>query len=628
MDLKGSFNKFPRVFWVVNALELLERGAYYGMIAVLSYHIKYNLKMPVTTTGILLDILIPFLYILPIISGALAEKYGYRIALVPAFAIIAVGYAVAGLTTDFMSMAAGFVILGIGTGMFKPITSGTIAHSTSEETRNFGYSIYYWMINVGSFVVPLLIAFLIPKESYQYVFFIASGLVIVNFVLAILFFVNPMPPNPTKSVTEVLQGAALVFKDRRFMILLLIYSGFWFMYSMNNITIVLFMVDFKVVGDWFSPAALNVVNPLAIIAVGLWLGTKMEKFDSLKCMVVGITIFTVGMFVMGITTNSTMFFMGIVIFSIGEFVTHPTYIAYVSKIAPKEKLPVYMGFGFLPTLIGYLTGNLGGAVLYSIFAEQAHRPKFFWAIICTVGLFTIALVLLYSQTLGKVRREEVAAKEAEKKSIKDGTELVTAADRAAAPKHPFWDSKIPIIAMLLIIPGVLGGAYAGGTDPYYYVSGTVDTGIGWSKYNLSNGAENLPGESTENTDTQEKLDIQDTNILNITFTLTWTDEPDMTRFGRTYTNQPDEFGLEVSGPEGKNGSAPPIANTHGQAGKVSVTLKYEPKKPQKANVTSSFNVTIICGNCGEFTPRVGVVGFTDTGNAWSLDVSYQYYARK
>jgi POT family proton-dependent oligopeptide transporter len=191
LDLNGTIRKFPRVFWVVSTLEMVERAAYYGMLAALPYHLVYNLHFPTTSVGIILSLLTPFLYILPIVSGALAGKYGFRTVLVPAFLVITVGYLIAGVSNTFYMMLGAFIILGLGTGSFKPMTSGTIATSTSESTRNLGYSIYYWMINVGSFLAPLAVAVAIPKESYQLVFFMSAALVAANFFIAFFFFKNP-----------------------------------------------------------------------------------------------------------------------------------------------------------------------------------------------------------------------------------------------------------------------------------------------------------------------------------------------------------------------------------------------------------------------------------------------------
>lgn len=49
-------NKLPREFWAVNVSNLFERGAYYGMLAVFSYHLIYNVGIESWMVGILTGI--------------------------------------------------------------------------------------------------------------------------------------------------------------------------------------------------------------------------------------------------------------------------------------------------------------------------------------------------------------------------------------------------------------------------------------------------------------------------------------------------------------------------------------------------------------------------------------------
>jgi dipeptide/tripeptide permease len=633
MAFNGLFAKFPRVFWVVNTLELVERGAYYGMLAALPYHMVYNLHIRTELVGLLLSLLTPFLYILPIISGALAGKYGFRAVMVPAFLLIAAGYALAGTATTFELMLVSFMILGIGTGTFKPMTSGTIATTTSEGTRNLGYSIYYWMINVGSFLMPLTVAVAVPKEQYGLVFFISSGLMAANFALSFLFFRNPVEPDPKKSVSGVLAGAALVLRDYRFMILLVIYSGFWFMYAVNNAAITLFMVDFKV---WdVAPAMVAVVNPITILAAGPFLGKLVEKFDSLHAMIGGMAIFTAGLMMMGIPGSWPFFVSGIVIFSVAEFIVHPTYISYVSKIAPKDKVPVYMGYSFIPALIGYSSGNFLVALLYTIFSEEAHRPKFFWAIIGSVGLFTIACLMLYSQYLGRKRAVEEAGAEEAPMPYPPPSEALAGTDRVAPStvrsgktNHPVWESKLTVAVALLVIPGLLFGGYSGGTDRYFRDGGTMQESS-WSRFTLTTGlAGSSSGHSDENTDTTFEVEVPGSNMVNVTFTLKWTDEPDIRRLVRVYENQPDEFGLEVTAPNGTVEISSLVKNPPGAEGSVSVSVKLDPGKPGEDSNPGPFSVTVRCGTCGDLTNPYSATLYTDTGNDWELEISHTYYTRK
>jgi hypothetical protein len=179
---------------------------------------------------------------------------------------------------------------------------------------------------------------------------------------------------------------------------------------------------------------------------------------------------------------------------------------------------------------------------------------------------------------------------------------------------------------ILVIPGLLFGAYAGGKDSYFRPT-AVTNGDPWSGYVLTNGTSTITGTSNENTQTVEQVELNQSNILTVSFTLSWTDEPDSGSGVRALTNQPDEFGLAVTTSNGTTFESGMVANIHGQKGEVSVDVGMAPKKP-KSSGNDTFEVTVICGNCGDQTSRFGFRDVPDNGNSWTLEASFQYYSKK
>ena len=83
-------------------------------------------------------------------------------------------------------------------------------------------------------------------------------------------------------------------QDKKFRTLLIIYSGFWFMYAVNHSFLPLYMNDFNRMPSWFTIQWLAIINPGTIIVVGPGLGKFMEKYKSLNVMMVGIIIYCIG----------------------------------------------------------------------------------------------------------------------------------------------------------------------------------------------------------------------------------------------------------------------------------------------------------------------------------------------
>ena len=457
----GFFEKiagFGKAYWVVNILELFERGAYYGMMSILARHMEKNLDFDSWAIGLLFSMLLILLYFVPIFSAALAEKYGYKETLLVAFALLGTGYFI----FYFMETEVGFfltiLVMGTGAGAFKPMVSATVAHVTTKDQRNLGYTIYYWLINLGAFMVPLLLSFTVEEESYKWVFVFSGSIIALNMLITLIFFESPVERDPSRTVGSVLRDATRVLGDRRFTTLLIIYSGFWFMFSMNQSFLPLYMKNFHLMPEWFETTHLATINPGTIILIGPLLSMIIERFDSLKVMVLGIALFVFGFFLVGFFQISAIFVLGIFIFSIGEFITHPNFISYTSKIAPPDKVAMYMGYVFIPIGVGQTIGSFVGGFLYGHYAEDEQMPQIFWAIYCSVGLLTLTAIIIYHRKVGAAVRKQETEWEI----------IETPATPAKVPLYErLWNSPVYMVAALLMIPVLLGAAMAGDEREFF-----------------------------------------------------------------------------------------------------------------------------------------------------------------
>ena len=123
---------FPRVFWVANVMELFERAAYYGLNSVLAVYLtntvaKGGLGFSEQSVGFLQSLIYALTYVVPILGGALADRYGYRRMLMFSFAILTAGYGIAGQVSTYGAVFAALLVMATGAGLFKPIISGTLA---------------------------------------------------------------------------------------------------------------------------------------------------------------------------------------------------------------------------------------------------------------------------------------------------------------------------------------------------------------------------------------------------------------------------------------------------------------------------------------------------------------------
>jgi dipeptide/tripeptide permease len=186
---------FHRAFYVANTMEIFERLAWYGFFTLSSLYIT----SPTAQGGLgfsdkergFLQGMIPFLlYLLPVITGALADRFGYRRMFIISFAIMCPSYYMLGQVHDFWSFFIVFFAVAVGAACFKPVVVGTIGRSTDDTNRGLGFGVFYTMVNVGGFIGPFVAGY-VRAISWDMVFVMSALWIAINFIPAIFFYKEP-----------------------------------------------------------------------------------------------------------------------------------------------------------------------------------------------------------------------------------------------------------------------------------------------------------------------------------------------------------------------------------------------------------------------------------------------------
>lgn len=424
MKKQTIFNMFSKNYWTVIIMEFFERGAYYGVMSVLSVYMVMNtadggLGFSKESVGVIKSTITPLLYLLPILSGAIADRYGYRKTLLFAFIVMSLGYFLTSMMTSYESVFAALLLMVVGAGFFKPIISGTIARETNADTSGLGFGIFYWSINLGAFIFPLILVPYLKQYSYSYIFIMAAVATGAMLLLNIFAYREPRKPENTKTLGESLKGIVLVLTDFRFIVMIAIYSCFWILYFQMFDTVLWYLTEYmdmtpvnNVVNSvltlfqenpsWkFDAEHVTVINAGTIIALQILVSSIVRKRKALPTMIAGIAMGTAGMAVLAISEHAWVFIAGMVIFSIGEMTAHPKFISYVGLVAPEDKIALYLGYSFLYGVIGSGIGGVLGAYSYVYFVDKLNNPSMLWLMFSGIGVLTIIGLLLYNKFLIK-----------------------------------------------------------------------------------------------------------------------------------------------------------------------------------------------------------------------------------
>lgn len=137
------FSSFPRTFWVANVIELFERWAWYGFFMLFANYLTGSsdaggLEFSQSQKGLLMGVGTGILYFLPVLTGAIADRYGYKKVLFLAFLIYTSAFILLPIFTTFTGVFLMYLYLAVGAALFKPVISATISKTTTDETASIG----------------------------------------------------------------------------------------------------------------------------------------------------------------------------------------------------------------------------------------------------------------------------------------------------------------------------------------------------------------------------------------------------------------------------------------------------------------------------------------------------------
>lgn len=402
---------FERPFWIANISEIFERLSYYGAFSSLAVYLQEKLNFSTEQTGTLTGIFGGMVWFLAIFGGAVADRLGFRRALSIAYLILAAAYFLIGsVGASWLAPIRNAVPLGLfvgvililpalGISMVKPSVVGTTARASKAKVRSIGYSIYYTMVNIGGAAGPYVAGWAHKHLGLEPVFRISALSVFAMFFLVLLLFREPKrsAAEPAPTIARTLRNFLVVLGNPKFMLFLLIFTGYWIVYWQQYISLPGYVhayVDPNASVEWIL-----VTDAAAVIALTLLINYLTRGIPAFTAIIIGTLVTSLSWLILAFHPSVLACYVTIFVLALGEIVHQPRYYEYISRLAPPGQQGTYMGFAFLPLGIGSLLGGwFGGRVMHH-YAEVEHHPAQAWYVITGVGVVTALLLLIYDRIL-------------------------------------------------------------------------------------------------------------------------------------------------------------------------------------------------------------------------------------
>ena len=449
--------KFSSAFWVANSVELLERLAYYAVFIVITLYLSNIWGFSDIEAGAISGVFSATLYLLPLFSGAYADKIGFRKAIIVAFLLLTIGYLGLGVlptllesaelvsygkTTTFTGLDESYLrwsivpvmaFIVLGGSFIKSVISGTVARETTSENRARGYSIFYMMVNIGAFTGKTVVDPLrrsLGDQGLVYLNYFSASMTLMALIAVVMFYKSAgKPAGEGKSFGQIGRDMIKVLSNGRLLALILIISGFWMIQSQMYATMPKYVI--RMIGDGATPGWYANVNPLVVFVLVNFITSFMKKRTALTSMIIGMLIIPFSALVMsfgnqlsadtilGMHPVAFMMIIGIAMQAVAECFISPRFLEYFSLQAPKGQEGLYLGFSHLHSFFSYLFAfGLSGFLLDrycpdprgfsspEAFAAATQHAHYIWYVFVGIGLISAFALLIYGRLTVKELKKD------------------------------------------------------------------------------------------------------------------------------------------------------------------------------------------------------------------------------
>ncbi|MCE1188769.1 MAG: MFS transporter [Ignavibacteria bacterium] len=420
--------KFPASFWSANTVELFERAAHYALFISITLYLTNVVGFNDIQAAWISGFYSAGLYFLPPFSGAVADRIGFRMALLLAFTLLTIGYISLAILPVKSIVLPALILCMIGGSFIKSVITGTVAKTTSESNRARGYSIFYAIVNIGAFAGKSIAYPLRLQLGVEYINFFSAAC--TGTALIVVFFLYKSNNFATRksSLRDVWNAFVRVLTNVRLFVLILIVTGFWMIQQQLYATMPKYII--RTVGKNASPEWIANINPFIVVVAVVFITRLMKHRSALSSITFGMLLMPVSALCMSLSPVLARFMgdsvqsshfhpvtlaliAGIIFQALAECFISPRYLEYFSLQAPKGEEGLYLGFAQIHSFFASILGfGLSGYLLSAYCPDPATVPTaqlpfayqhahVIWYYFAAIGSTAAIALIIYGKIFNK-----------------------------------------------------------------------------------------------------------------------------------------------------------------------------------------------------------------------------------
>jgi len=204
--------------------------------------------------------------------------------------------------------------------------------------------------------------------------------------------------------------------ETRYLIFLLLMAGFWISFNQIFITLPEYIRDYVDTTDLVSffglagagkallkegqikPEYLINLNAFGIICFQILISWMARKWLPFTTIITGVLVTVVSFVMFLFGASGWIVVSAILVFSVGEMLASPKSKEYAGRIAPPDKVGMYMGYFYWCVALGHLFGGLLSGVSYQYFGPKGiDKPDIMWIIFAVLAAASAGLLAVYNK---------------------------------------------------------------------------------------------------------------------------------------------------------------------------------------------------------------------------------------
>ncbi len=326
--------------------------------------------------------------------GIMSDKLGRKGTIITGLLLFAIGSLICALATDILALLLGRLLQGAGA--IGAVVTAMISDVVKEEQDQKPWQLWVVLLVFHLHLLWDWVQLLVDMQVFQLFFYITMILSLI--AIFILVKKVPNPPKITHTYNDKLRikdvlGNANINKMHITNFLQKALMTFAFLV----IPIILTKTYSWEIKDLWQVYIPSMILGLLAMGPASILAEKKGKYR--EVLVIGILLFIISYLLMGFSSSSIIFCIGVVLFFIGFNMHEPIMQSLTSKFAKVHQrgsvLGVFNSFGYLGTFVG---GVFGGILLDKLDSYEIESFTLAVAVICILWAILIILMKNPSKT--------------------------------------------------------------------------------------------------------------------------------------------------------------------------------------------------------------------------------------